>query len=160
VTSRTSRASSLLRVKNPVKIVLALLVIAGLGFGGFRVFEHFDQAEVKKLAKRDCTSLDVVTGTPTLPAGLTLPSDEKLLRVETQGKTVAVYASATGHLADVVKVRDAVLSALASQGYQKAGADQEPGVEADGQFKGKADGTIKVKPLCTDRLEIRYKLSL
>jgi hypothetical protein len=147
-------------VKNPVKIVMALVVVVALGFGGFAVFEHFDQAEVKKLAKRDCTSLDVVTGTPTLPAGLTLPSDEKLLRVESQGKTVAVYASTAGRLDDVVKVRDGVLSALASQGYTKAGTDQEAGIEAEGQFTGKANGTIKVKPLCTDRLEIRYKLSL
>jgi hypothetical protein len=147
-------------VKNLVKIVLALVVVVALGFGGFAVFEHFDQAGVKKLAKRDCGSLDVATDAVVLPPGLVLPSGQKLLRVATQGKTVAVYASTAGVLGDVVKVRDSVLDDLAGQGYTKAGTDQEVGIEAEGQFKGKADGSIKVKPLCTGRLEIRYTLNL
>ncbi len=151
--------ASLPGVKLPVKIVLAVVVLAALGFGGFRVFEHFDRAGVKKLASRSCGTLDTPSGSPTLPAGLTIPGDEKLLRVVTQGKTTAVFVSTAGTLAEVVQVRDAVLAALVAQGYTKKGADQEPGVEADGQFGGKGTGTIKVKPLCTDRLEIRYTLN-
>jgi hypothetical protein len=146
-------------VKTLVKIVLALAVVAGLGFGGFAVFEHFDRAGIKKQAERACGTLDTPTGSPTLPSTLTIPADEKLLRIVTQGKTTAVYVSTQGKLADVVKVRDAVLDSLVAQGYTKKGADQEPGVEADGQFGGKGTGTIKVKPLCTDRLEIRYTLN-
>jgi hypothetical protein len=142
-----------------VKIVLALVVLAGLGFGGFRIFEHFDRAGIKKQAARSCGTLDTPTGAPTLPGALTIPADEKLLKVVTQGKTTAVFVSTQGVLADVVKVRDAVLASLVAQGYTKRGADQEPGVEADGQFGGKGTGTIKVKPLCSDRLEIRYTLN-
>ena len=145
-------------VNRLVKIVLALVAAAALGFGGFAVFEHFDQAGVKKLAKRTCGTLDTPSGSPSLPSGLTIPSDEKLLRVETQGKTTLVVVSTEGTLDDVVKVRDAVLASLVSQGYTKGGTDQEVGIEAEGEFGGKGDGTIKVKPLCTDRLEIRYTL--
>jgi hypothetical protein len=141
-----------------VKVLLALVVLAGLGFGGFAVFEHFEQGEVKKLGKRDCTALDVVTGSPTLPAGLQLLPDQKLLKVQTQGKTTIVYASAPGVIDDVVQIRDAVLQSLVAQGYTKKGTDQEAGIEAEGQFGGKAEGSIKVKPLCTDRLEIRYTI--
>jgi hypothetical protein len=149
-------------VKTPAKALIAVVVLALLGFGGFRVFEHFEQGEVKKLAKRACGTLDTPTGSPTVPAGLTLGPGEKLLRVQTQGKTTAVYVSTAGAIGDVVKVRDAVLASLASQGYAKKGSDQEPGVEADGEFGAKGaitGGTIKVKPLCTNRLEVRYKLN-
>ncbi|MCW2498475.1 MAG: hypothetical protein JWN87_151 [Frankiales bacterium] len=142
-----------------VKVLMALVALGALAVGGFAAFEHFDQAEVKKSAHRGCATLDVPTGTPTLPAGLTLPSDQKLLRVDSQGKTVVVFASTAGTLDDVVKVRDAVLDALTGQGYTKGGTDQEPGIEAEGEFAGKAEGTIKVKPLCTDRLEVRYKIN-
>jgi hypothetical protein len=58
----------------------------------------------------------------------------------------------------VVHVRDAVLASLASQGYTRTGTDQEPGIEAEGQFGGKGEGTLKVKPLCTGRLSVRYTL--
>lgn len=139
--------------------LVGLAVVAGLGFGGFAVFEHFDQAGVKKLAKRSCGTLDTPVGTPVLPAGLALLPDQKLLRVETVGRTSAVYVSTAGVIGDVVKVRDAVLASLESQGYTKTGTDQEAGIEAEGQFGGKAEGTVKVKPLCTDRLEVRYKIN-
>lgn len=141
-----------------LKIVLALLVLGAVAVGGFAVFEHFDQAAVKKQAKRACGTLDTPTGTPVLPSGLVLPDGQKLLRVDAQGKTALVYASTAGGLDDVVRVRNAVLAALASQGYTRTGSDQEPGVEADGEFGGKGDGTIKVKPLCTGRLSVRYTL--
>ena len=32
------------------------------------------------------------------------------------------------------------------------------GYEAEAELSGIVDGTIRVKPLCTDRLEVRYKL--
>jgi hypothetical protein len=141
-----------------LKIVLALLAAGALAAGGFAVFEHFDQAAVKKQAKRACGTLDTPTGSPALPPGLVLPDGQKLLRVDAQGKTSLVYASTAGNLDDVVHVRDAVLASLASQGYTRTGTDQEPGIEAEGQFGGKGEGTLKVKPLCTGRLSVRYTL--
>ena len=141
------------------KILIALVVAAALGYGGFAVFEHFEQGEVKKLADRSCESLDTPSGSQVVPAGLKLRPEEKLLRVQTQGKTTAVFVSTAGVIDDVVKVRDAVLASLAAQGYTKGGTDEEAGIEAEGEFGGKGEGTIKVKPLCTDRLEIRYKLN-
>ncbi|MGB8650319.1 MAG: hypothetical protein WCD35_06620 [Mycobacteriales bacterium] len=141
-----------------VKIVLALLAVAALGLGGWAVFEHFDRAGIVKDSKRACGALDTPSGSSALPTGFTLPSGQKLLRVETQGKTSLVVASAEGQRGDIVKVRDAVLAELASQGYTKKGTDQEPGYEAEAELGGKTEGTLKVKPLCTDRLEVRYKL--
>jgi hypothetical protein len=142
-----------------VKIVLALLVVAALGAGGFALFERFEQGEVKKQADRACGTLDTPSGSPVLPSGLTLPSDQKLLRVDTQGKTTVVYASTAGVIEDVEQVRDRVLDALVTQGYTKGSTEAEKNIEAEGEFGGKGGGTIKVKPLCTDRLEVRYKLN-
>ena len=145
-------------MKLPVKIVLALVVAAGLGFGGFAVFEHFDRAGIVKDAQRSCGNLDTPTGSPALPTGFALPSGQKLLKVESQGKTTLVVASVDGARSGVVKARDAVVADLLAAGYTKTGTDQEPGYEAEAQLGGKGDASVKVRPLCSGRLEVRYTL--
>jgi hypothetical protein len=145
-------------VKTPVKLVVALVVVAALGIGGFFGFEYFDHRGFIKDAGRACGSLDTPTGTPTLPAGFTLPSGQTLLNVDTQGKTILVVASTAGARTDIVKVRDATLAFLVAQGFTKKGTDQEPGYEAEAQLGGRGDGSIKVRPLCKDRIEVRYTL--
>lgn len=146
-------------MRNPVvRVALALVVLAVLAVVGFRVFEHFDQAGIKKDATRACGDLDTPTGGATVPARLTLPAGQKLLRVQTQGKTTVVFTSAAGGRDDILSVRESVLTALKSQGYTVKGTDQEPGIEAEAELEGTAAGTLRVKPLCTDRLEIRYKI--
>src|SRR6476469_9862667 len=106
------------------RLVIALIAVVA-------VVEHFDQADKIKDAKKACTDLDVVTPGATLPAGFTLPSDEKLLRVEKQGKTSVVFASVDGERKDLVAIRDRVVQALEADGYKKTHTDQEPTFEAD-----------------------------
>jgi hypothetical protein len=139
-------------VNTVVKVLMAVVVVAGLGFGGLTALQEDEQGE-----DRSCGTLDTPSGSPVVPAGLTLRPADKLLRVQTQGKTTAVFVSTADD--DLVKVRDEVLASLVAQGYSKKATDEEPGIEAEAEFGGKGEGTIKVKPLCTDRLEIRYKLN-
>ncbi|MCW2600496.1 MAG: hypothetical protein JWM02_2325 [Frankiales bacterium] len=135
-----------------------MVVLGALGFGGFRAFEFFDHRGVVKDAERACGTLDTPSGAAALPSGLTLPGNQKLLRVDTQGKTTLVVASVEGHRAGVVAARDAVVTQLATQGYARKGTDQEPGYEAEAQLGGKGDASVRVRPLCTGRLEVRYTL--
>jgi hypothetical protein len=141
-----------------VKVLLALVVAAGLGVGGWQVFEHFDRAGVVKDSKRACGTLDTPEAGATTPAGLVLPEGLKLLRVQTQGKTTLVVTSTEGKRSDVVQVRDRLIRELAGQGWTKKGADQEPGLEAEAQFGGAVDASVRVRPLCTGRLEVRLTI--
>jgi len=140
------------------KVLLALVVVAALGVGGFFVFEHFEKGAKVKDSKRGCGTLDTPKGSPTVPAslGITLPAFEQLNSVDTQGKTVIVDTSVAGGRDDLVRLRDTVLADLVGQGFTKAGTDQEPTYEAEASFKGRYTGSIKVKPLCTGRNEVRY----
>ena len=142
----------------PVKIVLALVVVAAVAVGGFFVFEYFDHHETVKDAQRACGTLDTPKGSTAIPGslGFTLPGFLHVNSVETQGKTVIINASGAGGRADLVKLRDAVLDDIVKQGFTKSGTDQEPTYEAEASFKGKISGAIRVRPLCTGRDEGRY----
>lgn len=148
-------------MKNPaVRVLIIVVVLAVLAVVGFRVFEHFEQGGIKQDAGRACGGLDTpaASASASLPPGLTLPAGQKVLRVQTQGKTTVVTASTAGNRTDILPVRDAILTALRGQGFTVKGTDQEPGIEAEAQIAGTATGTVRVKPLCTDRLEVRYKI--
>ena len=142
----------------PVKVLSAVVVAAALGFGGFVVSEHVDRQGLVKAAERACGPLDTPVGAPMAPAGFVLPAGQKLLSVTTQGATTLVVASTSGQRADIVQVRDAVLGSLVRTGDTKKSADQEAGYEAEAELAGKGAGTLKVRPLCTDRVEVRYTL--
>ena len=141
-----------------VKVLLALVVVVGLGAGGFAVFEQSEQGEVAKKGERACGTLDTPEAGVTVPAGVTLPAGLKLLKVATQGKTTLLVTSTEGARQDVVKVRDQVVGQLAELGWTQTGTDQEPGYEAEAQFGGKVDGSLRVRPLCQDRLEVRLTI--
>ena len=141
-----------------MKIVLAVLVVAALGAGGWAVFEHFERGEVAKKGERACGTLDTPRPGVAAPSGLTVPDGLKLLSVASQGKTTLVVTSTEGRRQDVVKVRDRIVQDLAAQGWTRSGTDQEPGYEAEAQFSGKVDGSLKVRPLCQDRLEVRLTI--
>jgi hypothetical protein len=141
-----------------VKVLLALVVVAGVTVGGWAVFEHFDRQGIVKKAERACGTLDTPDSTATLPSGLVLPEGLKLLHVVTQGKTTLVVTSQQGTRQDVVKVRDQLVTALTAAGFTKKGQDQEPGFEAEAQLSGRVDARLKVRPLCQDRLEVRLTL--
>ncbi len=139
--------------------VVALVVTAALGIGGFAVFEHFDRAGKVKDATKSCTGLDTVTPGSTPPAGFALPSGQTLLRVQKQGKTSVVFAATEGARADLVAIRDRVVEALKTAGYTVKHTDQEPTFEADAAIsKGDVDDSINVRPLCTGKVVVRYTL--
>jgi hypothetical protein len=142
-----------------VRAVVGLVVLALLALLGWRVFEHFDQQDKIKNATTSCATLDVTSGSSTLPAGFTLPAGQKLLSVQTAGKTSVVFASLPGGRADLVAIRDSVAAALTSEGYTKTSTDQEPTFEADAVLsKNGIDDTINVRPLCSGRVVVRYTL--
>jgi hypothetical protein len=146
-------------VKRLISAVVAVVVIAVLGFVGWRIFEHFDQQDKIKNANKSCTNLDTPSGSSTLPTGFTLPSGQKLLTVQTTGKTSVIFASLPGTRADLVKIRDRVEQQLVSAGYTVTGGDQEPTFEADGTMsKNGVDDTINVRPLCSGKAVVRYTI--
>ena len=139
--------------------VAALVAVVAVALGGWAVFEHFERADKIKDAEKACADLDVVTPGATVPAGFTLPSGQKLLRVQTQGKTSVVYASLDGTRDDLVEIRDATVEALKEQGYTLKHTDQEPTYEADAAVsKGDTDDSINVRPLCSGKAVVRYTL--
>jgi hypothetical protein len=146
-------------VKNLVRALVGLVVVALLAFAGWRVFEHFDQQDKIKNANKSCADLDKPTPGATLPAGFTLPDGQRLLNVQTTGKTSVVFASVDGDRDSLVDVRDVIVAELEKAGYTKTGADQEPTFEADATVsKDGVDDTVNVRPLCSGRLVVRYTI--
>jgi hypothetical protein len=143
------------------KIVVAVLVVAAVGVGGFSVFEYFDHHEKVKDSKRACG--DLLTPAPgvALPSGLdfTLPAGQTLLDVTQQGKTDAITVYVKGDRKALVGLRDQAVTDMRSQGYTASATDQEPTFEAEGKFGGKVEGTINVQPLCSGYDKIRYKFN-
>src|SRR3954466_6447077 len=134
--------------KRIVIVLVALVVIVGIGIGGWAVFEQFDPAGKIKEAGKPCTGLDVVKGTPTAPAGFTLPAGQHLLEVQSQGKTQIIYASTDGSRDDIVSVRDQVTTALKADGYSVTHTDQEPTFEAEATVsKNGTDDTVQGETL-------------
>ena len=145
--------------KRIVIALVALVAVVGIAIGGWAVFEHFDRAGKVKDAGKPCGGLDVVKGTPTLPSGFNLPPGERLLEVQTQGKTKIVYASTDGKRDDIVSVRNEVAATLTGDGYRVTHTDQEPTFEAEATVtKNGTDDSIRVQPLCNGRLRVRYIL--
>ena len=73
-----------------------------------------------------------------------------------QGKTTAVRGVVTGLPSAITADRDAVFTQIKAAGYTVTGSDQEPGIEADGDFGGPHPGNINVKLLCQDHLLVTY----
>lgn len=137
----------------------ALVAVVAVALGGWALFEHFERADKIKDAKKSCADLDVVTPGATLPEGFTLPDGQKLLRVQTQGKTRVVFASIDGTRDDLVDIRDRTVDALKADGYKVTHTDQEPTFEADAAVsKGDLDDSINVRPLCSGKAVVRYTL--
>jgi hypothetical protein len=141
-----------------VKIVVGVLVVAALAGLGFYLFERHERSGIAAKAEEPCGTLDTPEAGATLPVALKLPDDQKLLRVQTQGKTVVAFTSTAGGRDDIVDVRDQVLDQLKANGFTVEGTDQEPGYEAEAQLEGTHTGTLRVKPLCEGQLEVRYKI--
>lgn len=139
------------------KGAIALVTAVALGGAGFAVFERFERAGIAEAASDTCEGRITSTASA-LPFDLPLSVGEQVLRVDTQGVTTVAFASLPGGRDDIVARRDAVLRDLQAAGYRVTETDQEPGYEAEAQLAGPHVGTLRVKPLCTGLLEVRYKI--
>lgn len=144
-------------MRTPAKLAVAAVGVLALGAAGFTGFEVLERSELAGKATQDCSIEDRSTATA-LPLGLPLTDGEEILDITSQGRTVVAFASEPGGRDDIVAVRDRVLVDLKGAGYTVVGTDQEPGYEAEAEISGPHEGTVKVSPLCTGLLEVRYKL--
>lgn len=106
-------------------------------------------------AEADCPPEPAADPAARLPKGFPVLPGQVLYDPELQGKTRLVY----GRLAatDFVATRDALAGQLRAQGYTIEGTDGES-VEAEVEFSGPHEGTVKVALLCRGTLRLRYKL--
>src|SRR5438067_2098343 len=107
-------------------------------------------------ASKSCGTLPTADPAAALPVGFPALGDQVLYEPSTQGKTQIVYALLDE--SSFVEVRDELVTKLKAAGYTVPGTDQES-VEAEAEFEGKQDGTIKVEPLCKGYVTIRYKFN-
>jgi hypothetical protein len=91
-----------------------------------------------------------------LPAGFPTVAGWSATEVVNQGRTRAVQGVLPGEAADLVRVRDTAASQITVTGYSKTGSDEEPGFEAEAEFEGPHEVSIKVKPLCRGDLALTY----
>ena len=117
-----------------------------------------DAKEAKENSTKPCGS--EFSGTP----GTAFPSDvpgldgQTVYGYQSQGKTQDWFATVDGTRDDIVKTRDAVNDKLKGASYTIKGTDQEKGIEAESEFRGKHEGSIQVQVACEGKLRIRYRL--
>jgi hypothetical protein len=93
-----------------------------------------------------------------LPTGFPTVTGWTSTQAVTQGRTHAIRGSLRGDAGDIVAVRDAAVARIVAAGYIKTGSDQEPGSEADADFRGPHEGNINVRVLCRDYLVLTYTI--
>ncbi len=142
------------RRMTPLVLLSLLPLLAAAGCGK----EAAEKAAGAKALAACPTGIDSQTASQQLPTDFPGLSEARIYRYEAQGKTRIWYASLSGGSGDVEAVRDRVVDALTTRGYEIEDTDAEKGVEAEAEFKGPHDGTVRARPLCKDRLELRYKL--
>jgi hypothetical protein len=129
--------------------VLPLLLLTGCG-----------GSSDPKASGPKCPTLPTSDPSAKLPEGIPALDDQVLYEPSTQGKTQIVFGLLKQ--TDFVKVRDDLATKLKANGWTIDGTDQES-VEAEAQFSKTpplVNGTIKVAPLCTGYLSVRYKVNL
>ena len=141
------------------RAALAVVLAAAVLGGGVALFERRERAGIAEAATVGCDGR-TASSASALPFSLPLTDREQVLRVAEQGATTVAFASLPGGRDDVVATRDLVLRDLEAAGYRVTGTDQEPGYEAEAQLAGPRTGTLRVKPLCTGLLEVRYKIEV
>lgn len=148
-------------MRRPLLLALvAVLALVAAGGVGWALFERHERGGLVTASERPCDGREQpVAGVPaTLPLQLPTTTGTTLLQVQTQGSTTVAFARMPGGRGDIVAVRDRVLADLEGAGYATTGTDQEPGYEAEAEVEGRYEGTLKVSPLCTGLLEVRYKV--
>lgn len=102
--------------------------------------------------------LDRDSASEQLPPDFPSLSGSRLYRFGSIGRTRVWFATVVGGSGEVVPVRDRVVAGLRENGYDIVDTDQERDAEAEAQFRGPHEGTVRVRPLCRGRVEVRYKL--
>ena len=92
-----------------------------------------------------------------LPAGFPTELTLILTSMQNAGAT-KIYFGALPET-DISGARDDLAAKLVANKYKIVGQDQEPGIEAEAQFTGPHDGTLRTRFLCTGYLEVRYSLA-
>jgi hypothetical protein len=91
-----------------------------------------------------------------LPAGFPTVTGWQPTEVTNQGQTRAVSGVLRGEVADLVTVRDNAADEIVTEGYNQTGSDEEVGYEAEAEFEGPQEVSVKVRPLCRDHLVLTY----
>lgn len=107
-------------------------------------------------ATAKCGTLPTADPAAKLPVGFPALGGQVLYEPSTQGKTQIVYGLLDE--SNFLDVRDELVTKLKAAGYTIPGTDQES-IEAEAEFTGKQEGTIKVQPLCKGNITIRYKFN-
>lgn len=154
------RGGTFARMRHPVIALVAVLAVAAAGGATFALVERHNRGGLVARSEQSCNGRDQPQAgvSAALPLALPGTAGSRLLSVAQQGRTVVAYTTMPGGRDDIVAVRDRVLADLEGAGYRVAGTDQEPGYEAEAELAGLHEGTVKVSPLCTGLLEVRYKI--
>ncbi len=93
-----------------------------------------------------------------LPEDLQTVTGWQPVEVIEQGQTRAFSGVLRGTVDDLVTVRDNAADELVTFGYNQTGSDEEVGYEAEAEFEGPQEVSVKVKPLCRDYLVLTYTI--
>ncbi|MEO6501540.1 MAG: hypothetical protein ABIQ09_06470 [Jatrophihabitantaceae bacterium] len=91
-----------------------------------------------------------------LPAGFPTVTGWQPIEVVNQGQTRAVSGALRGEVTELVTVRDNAADEIVAEGYEQTGSEEEVGYEAEAEFEGPQEVSIKVRPLCRDHLVLTY----
>ena len=117
------------------------------------------ETKAKKAAGIPCPSSANQTSSTPLPADVPAPSGGTVYEYDSQGKTRFWFVAVAGTPDQLVSLRDAYNSQLVGKGFTIEGHDQEPGAEAESEFKGPHEGTTQFQQLCTGKVRVRIKLT-
>jgi hypothetical protein len=136
--------------------VAALVLVTACSGGSNALTTTQPTASASTTVSAGCGTLPTADPTASLPSDFPALAGQVLYEPSTQGKTTIVLAIVNE--GDFVAVRDELVAKLKAAGYTIPGTDQES-IEAEAEFAGRHDGTVKVEPLCDGFVAIRYKLN-
>ena len=116
------------------------------------------EKNAKKAASAPCPAGISQTASTPLPADVPSPGGT-VYDYNTAGKTRFWFAAIDGTPDQLLSLRDSYDTKLTGTGYTIKGHDQEPGAEAEAEFKGAHEGTTQFQPLCTGKVRVRIKLT-
>lgn len=101
---------------------------------------------------RACSGVAKTAEPGAVPRGFPKSPDLVFFRVQKQGKTFYHLGHIGG--SGVVEARDRLADDLRKAGFTVGAGDSEGNFEADTEFSGPREGSLRVTPLCEGRLQI------